>query len=344
MTHSFGRSFRWLVFAGMGMSGMAMTARVHAADPGAGAAPAAASGPFQPPALYAEPLPTVHAAGRLTYPMHVVGLRDLTYKEVAGYRPLKLDLYVPENTTVRHPAVVWIHGGGWEIGNPRADWTYGDWTQVLARLAARGYVVAAITYRFNREAAFPAAIQDVKDAIRFVRKHADLYGVDSGHIAAWGLSAGGHLAALAGTTCHVDALNAGSSDPALSPCVQAVVDWFGPADFNLGASSSNVAKLLGCAAEACTHDELARGSPVTYVSEGAPPFLLMQGGEDPLVPPEQSARLEAVLKAHGDSVQRIVYPGLGHGFSGATPQQEQQFLDEVFRFFDRTLHAAASRG
>src|SRR5580704_14546475 len=111
----------------------------------------AAPVPLIPP-LFESPLPTVNSTTRIQYPHGVVGLQDVTYKVVRGYRPLKLDLYVPADIKRRHPAVVWLHGGGWEIGNPRADWTYGDWTQVLARLAARGYVVAAITYRFSHEA------------------------------------------------------------------------------------------------------------------------------------------------------------------------------------------------
>jgi acetyl esterase/lipase len=298
-----------------------------------------------PPPLFEPPLPTVNSTPRIQYPHRVVGLRDVTYKVVPGYRPLKLDLYVPSNTRVQHPAIVWIHGGGWEIGNPRADWTYGDWTQVLAKLAARGYVIAAITYRFSHEAKFPAAIQDVKDAIRFVRKHAGLYGVDPSRVAAWGLSAGGHLAALAGTSCHADALNAGTADPDTSSCLQAVVDWFGSTDFNLGTlgpAARAVADFMGCDPSHCASELLATGSPVSYVEDDAPPFLIMQGSVDPIVPPAQSQTLADALKAHGNEVQLIIYPGLGHGFTGATGAQEQQILQTTFDFFDEKLaHNAA---
>jgi acetyl esterase/lipase len=307
--------------------------------------PQAAAPAPGPPPLFEPPLPTVHSTLRIQYPHGVVGLQDVTYKVVPGYRPLKLDLYVPTNTRVQHPAVVWIHGGGWEIGNPRADWTYGDWTHVLARLAARGYVVAAITYRFSHEAKFPAAIQDVKDAVRFVRKHATEYGIDPARIAAWGLSAGGHLAALTGTSCHAEALNAGAADPDTSSCVQAVVDWFGSTDFNLGPegpAARAVADLMGCEPSLCSTELLATGSPVSYVADGAPPFLIMQGSADPLVPPAQSQALAEALKAHGDEVQVIIYPGLGHGFTGATPAQEQQILETTFEFFDQKLANTAT--
>jgi acetyl esterase/lipase len=293
-----------------------------------------------PPPLFEPLLPTVRSIPRIQYPHGVVGLRDVTYKVVRGYRPLKLDLYVPTNTRVQHPAVIWIHGGGWEIGNPRADWTYGDWTQVLARLSARGYVVAAITYRFSHEARFPAAIQDVKDAVRFVRKHASLYGIDPSRVAAWGLSAGGHLAALTGTTCHTDALNGRTADPNVSSCVQAVVDWFGSTDFNLGTQRpvmGAIADFMGCEPSLCTAELLATGSPMTYVGDDAPPFLIMQGGADPIVPPIQSQALAEALKAHGVDVQLMVYPGLGHGFTGATHAQEQQMLETAFNFLDMKL-------
>lgn len=300
---------------------------------------AAETSKFLPPALYEEPLPTVDSATGIRYSNDVVGLRDITYKTVTGYRPLKLDLYVPRDTHTRHPAVIWIHGGGMELGNPRTDWTYGDWTQVLAELAGRGYVVAGITYRFSGEAIFPAAVLDVKDAIRFVRKNADLYGVDPDRLVAWGLSAGGYFSAMVGTTCQVDDFNAESSDPDISCCVQAVVDWFGPTDFNLGnidAKSDAVLKFLGC--DPCAEELRAQASPVTYVTDNAPPFLIMQGGADPLVVPEQSQRLHELLKAHGVESQLIVYPGLGHGFNGATEDQLREILETTFTYIDQQMH------
>jgi acetyl esterase/lipase len=293
--------------------------------------------------LYQAPLRTLTTAPRILYPGKVVGLQDLTYKTVPGFRPLKLDLYAPANTKVLHPAIIWIHGGGWEIGDPRSDWTYGDWTRVMAELAARGYVVAAVTYRFSGEAKFPAAIEDVKDAIRFVRKNAALYGADPNRIAAWGLSAGGHLAALAGTSCKADALNASAIDPETSSCVQAVVNWFGSSDFELAARNKPVAAMaamanfMGCASKVCTAEDWAVGSPVSYVSAGAPPFLIMQGADDKLVPPEQGQRLHDALKMQGADVRLIIYPGMGHGFEGASQQQQRELLDTVFRFFELKL-------
>jgi hypothetical protein len=148
--------------------------------------------------------------------------RDLAY---AGVSPSeKLDLYLPAGASVPYPVIVAIHGGGFTAG----DKSDGQVAPMLLGLA-RGYAVAAIDYRLSGEAKFPAQIQDVKSAIRWLRANAGRYKLDPARIAVWGDSAGGSLAALAGTSAGVAALsdpahgNAGQSD-----AVQAVVDWFGP--------------------------------------------------------------------------------------------------------------------
>jgi acetyl esterase/lipase len=209
---------------------------------------------------------------------------------------------------------------------------------VLAKLASRGYVVAGITYRLSDEAQFPAALLDVMDAIRFMRRHAKLYGIDENRIILWGLSAGAYLASMAGTACHVDAFNHSSDDQTISTCVQGVVDWFGPADFNLegAGSSSNIAKFLGCASAGYTPKELEAASPAQYFDpETPPPFLIMQGAEDRLVLPGQSQRLHNLLRSNKVDAQIIIYPGLGHGFQGASSAQLREKLTTTFAFMDR---------
>ncbi|MFT3906175.1 MAG: alpha/beta hydrolase [Steroidobacteraceae bacterium] len=192
----------------------------------------------------------------------VAGFRDIPYQVISGYHPQTADLYLPTRDKAPHPAVVYVHGGGWGLGSPRM----GSNVAMLSNLAARGFVVMGINYRFHGEAKFPAQIQDVKAAIRWLRSNAAEYGVDTARIGIWGESAGGYLAALAGTSCGVAALEpkaaaggpgpgaagpgatgagaAGAaprpampgmvtvnSDPKQSDCVQAVVDWYGPVDF-----------------------------------------------------------------------------------------------------------------
>jgi len=258
-------------------------------------------------------------------------LGDVTYQTISGYRPLKLDLYLPSAKLPSHPLplVVWVHGGGWMIGNPRADWTYGDWTQVLARLSARGYVVAGVSYRLSGEARFPAQIDDVHAALQFLRQNASHWGIDSNRVYIWGLSAGGHLAALAG-------MQSAQSKP--ESRVQGVVDWFGPTDFEAlkaSASTGAIPELLGCSSKGCTDAVLVAASPVSYVSAQAPPTLIMQGDADQLVPAAQSQELYDRLHAVGVPVKLLRMPGLGHGFTGATTQQLQQLLETTFAYFDQ---------
>jgi acetyl esterase/lipase len=136
----------------------------------------------------------------------VVGFADLTYSVLPGFRPLRLDLYQPPGAPGSHPLVVFIHGGGWMSGHTRHSGAFEDWPGVLASLAAKGYVVASVEYRLSGEAPFPAAIQDVKAAIRWLRARAPQYGIDRQRAIVWGGSAGGQLAALAATSCGAAAL------------------------------------------------------------------------------------------------------------------------------------------
>ena len=144
----------------------------------------------------------------------VVGFADLTYSVLPGFRPLRLDLYQPPGAPGSHPLVVFIHGGGWMSGHTRHSGAFEDWPGVLASLAAKGYVVASLEYRLSGEAPFPAAIQDVKAAIRWLRARAPQYGIDRQRAIVWGGSAGGQLAALAATSCGAAALRPVTERPA----------------------------------------------------------------------------------------------------------------------------------
>ena len=284
--------------------------------------------PLAVPTLWSPPLPTAADAHAYQFPIGAEMLGDITYQTIVGYRPLKLDLYLPTHARGKLPLVVWIHGGGWEIGNPRADWTYGDWTQVLARLAARGYAVAAISYRFSAEAPFPAQIDDVHAALRFLRANAKLWHIDPTRVMTWGLSAGGHLSALAATE---------SATAPPDERVQGAVVWFGPSDLSKLkiAPGSAAAILLACPNSGCSKAALQAASPVTYITPAAPPMLIMQGEADPLVDPAQAVELYQRLRAVGAPAQLIMLPGLGHGFTGASPAELQHLLDVTFDYFDQ---------
>jgi len=245
-------------------------------------------------------------------------LPDVVYGEVAGYRPLELDLYLPE-TTGPWPVIVHVHGGGWRRGSRRHPLpALGP--GFYAGLAGQGFAVAAIDYRLSGEARFPAPLEDVRAAIGWVGDHGASYGLDPGRVFLWGDSAGGHLALLAALT--------GATVPGSG--VQGVVAWFPVTDLaglpsDIAAAGgvpdpgpdSREALLLG--APAASVPDLARqASPVAHASAAAPPVLLMHGAADDLVPPAQSVRLAGALRAAGATVELELVPGATHFWTGAS--------------------------
>ncbi len=242
---------------------------------------------------------------------------DLVYAR-AGGKDLQLDLYLPEaSSNGRFPVVVWIHGGAWQSGSKEKP--------PAARLTARGYAVANINYRLSAEAQFPAPLHDAKAAVRWLRANAAEYGLDPGRFAAWGSSAGGHLAALLGTSGGVPALEGPLGNLNRPSRVQAVIDFFGPTDFlkmdaagskmNHDAPDSPESRLIGGPIQQ-NAEKAARANPITYVSPDDPAFLIMHGDKDPLVPHDQSRLLHEALKKAGVEASFETVKDAGHGFSG----------------------------
>jgi len=268
-------------------------------------------------------------------PEGVKALRDVEYARADG-TSLLLDLYVPEEGPDKAlPLVVWIHGGGWRAGSKEG-------CRALP-LAGEGYVVASINYRLTHEAVFPAQIFDCKAAIRWLRAHAQEYHIDPDRVGVWGSSAGGHLVALLGTSGDVKALEGDLGNPEQSSRVQAVCDWFGPTDFlTMRQQASERRRRLDAARPSAelqliggTIDE-RRGlavlaSPVTYVSEDDPPFLIAHGDSDPVVPVQQSQLFHDALKKAGVDSALLVLEGQGHGFRSRGPHEA------AVAFFERTL-------
>jgi acetyl esterase/lipase len=264
-------------------------------------------------------------------------LKDLVYARV-GQRELLLDLYLPQDAPEPLPVVVWIHGGAWRVGSKEDS--------PAARMAERGYAVASIGYRLSQEAIFPAQIHDCKAGVRWLRANAGRYGLDPGRIGAWGASAGGHLAALLGTSGGVGDLEGELGNLAASSRVQAVCDFFGPSDFarmndergimDHDAADSPESQFIGGSVQSCPH-LVARANPITYVSAGDPPFLMVHGGADRTVPPNQSELLYRTLRQAGVEAELHIVPGAGHGFQGATPAQRATIDRWVDAFFDRHL-------
>lgn len=266
-------------------------------------------------------------------PENVRALRDIPYVE-SGHERQKLDIYLPKQTTPElMPLVIWIHGGGWKSGNRfpcPALW-----------LTQKGFVVASLGYRLSGSAVFPAQIHDCKAAIRHLRANAMQYRIDENHIGVWGSSAGGHLVALVGTTGNTSELdgNVGMHAPTSSR-VQAVCDYYGPTDLlrmadqagpnsklDHDAKDSPESKLLGGPLQ--SKQQLARqANPITYVDPEDPPFLIVHGSADPLVPLGQSKLLNDSLQSSGVDTQLIVVPGGGHG-----PFRQPEQLNQVADFF-----------
>jgi len=262
-------------------------------------------------------------------------LRDLEYARV-GEKRLHLDLYLPEQSESPRPVVVWVHGGAWSGGDKSS-------TQAVG-LVRHGYATASISYRLSGEAVFPAQIHDCKAAIRWLRAHAKEYKLDPDHIGVWGSSAGGHLVALLGTSGNVRELEGNvGGNLEYSSRVQAVCDWYGPSDLlTIGDAPSDLrhnapdspeAKLIGGAIHQ-HRDAARRASPTTYVTGDAPPFLIMHGDQDMVVPISQSETLYEVLRKAGVEVTYLPQKGAAHGGPEFVTLENLQLIRE---FFDRHL-------
>jgi acetyl esterase/lipase len=289
---------------------------------------------------------------RIAFADGVTGLPDLTYATVSGFRPLTLDLYLPaRQASGGAPVIVYVHGGGWTTGHTRHSGAFENWPGVLASLASRGYVIASLNYRLSGEAPSPAAGHDVKSAVRWLRANASRFGIDKEHIGIWGGSAGGQLAALAGTTCGVQVLEPPATDsktPVESNCVQGVVAWYGVFDFAPLAKNvvpaTAVARYLGCEDGACSDEKVALASAIRYVDRGDPPFLLIHGALDRTVAVSQSEKFHAALQANAVKSQLIVFPDVDHSFIGSNPELTRsaslRALQATIDFFDATLRPA----
>jgi len=303
------------------------------------------------------------------FPGDVVGLPDLTYSSLTGYRPLILDLYQPARSGQSLPLVIYLHGGGWQSGHTRHSGAFEDWPGVLASIAARGYVVASVEYRLSSEAPFPAAVQDVKAAIRWLRAHASQFSIDKARAVVWGGSAGGQLAALVGASCGSAALEppspaanqrpepgAMASKTAAEPqanvesdCVQGVVTWYGVFDFSDLSHQSAEGdrsrgaeyRYLGCVPGKCSAATLGAASAITYVDAKDPPVLMIHGVNDHTVPIAQSRAYLAALRAKGVKGELVEIPGVDHSFIGATPAATREAslraLNRSIEFMDSTL-------
>jgi acetyl esterase/lipase len=292
------------------------------------------------PALAQEPQAKAKAQAQL--PDNIVVQRDLEYAK-AGDVSLKLDVYQPKAESAKpRPCVVWIHGGGWQNGNKS------NGARMLVGVLASGdYVGASVGYRLTDVASWPAQINDCKAAIRYLRANATKLGIDPNKIGVWGGSAGGHLVSLLGTSGDVPELEGNLGTTGVSSRVTCVVDFCGPADFalfgldspRLNESNNSVYKLFGGPPKDKA-DTAKQASPVTYVTKDDPPFLIMHGTADPLVPINQAQRLHDAQQQAGCSTLFVKVIDGGHGFfSPAIASRVKDFFDKQLLGKDITVSA-----
>ncbi len=267
-------------------------------------------------------------------------VRDLAYAWV-GEKKLLLDLYLPEKAESPLPVIVGIHGGGWANGSKAGG--HGSW------LARYGYAVAVINYRLSGAAIFPAQIEDCKAAIRWLRANAKKYHLDPDRFGATGHSAGGHLTALLATTGDVKEFDKGDHLE-VSSRIQAACPSAGPTDFlQMDAHAPKGAKLKHDSPKSPesrliggpileNKDKVARANPLTYVTRDDPPFLIIHGDQDPVVPAHQAELLHEALKKVGVPVQLHLVKGAGHGVGG------REVHELVRAFFDTHLKQDGKKG
>lgn len=257
--------------------------------------------------------------------------KDLVYGKGDGV-DLKLDLALPATGDGPFPALICIHGGAWQGGARQ------NLSQTIEVLAGRGYVAGTISYRLAPKARFPAQIEDCKAAVRWLRANAAKYRIQSERIGVMGFSAGAHLCCLLGTATPKDGLEGNGGNPERSSRVQAVVSYFGGTDFTTRTWTNDTEEkilipFLGASFDA-KPELYRRGSPITYVTKDAPPFLFFHGSEDKLVSPRQSHVLADKLKEAGVSAKVVIVEGEGHGWRG---EKLVQTLEQTMAFFDEQL-------
>jgi len=266
-------------------------------------------------------------------------ISDIPYCTGAG-KPLLMDIFIPKHSIAPlAPAILWIHGGGWERGDKNGN----SGAQLLA---AQGFVTASLFYRLSGDSPFPADIEDCKCAIRFLRANASKYGIDPERIGVAGASAGGHLAELVATADRSAGLEGQGGWESVSSKVQAAAAYYGVSDFTVGAMqfqhhTGKVVVKLFRGTEKEKPELYRKASPIFYVSQNGPPLLLVHGEDDDLVPFDQSVRMAETYRHAGLPIQLISVMHAGHDFEqvGQAPisPSVEQIHQETIDFFKRYL-------
>jgi acetyl esterase/lipase len=292
-----------------------------------------------PPPAHELPLPPARVTAD--------GVRVLTgvpYAAFPGVRPLELDLHLPASGDAA-PVVVFLHGGGWRLGSRRSLGPAYTRTvpSPFEQVARAGIAVASVDYRLSGEQTWPAQLSDAKAAVRWLRSRGGEAGIDPDRIAAWGESAGAHLALLLGLTgTDLDGAVNLDGDPGVagpSSAVAAVAAWYPPTDLaalpgdlrtDPGAADSREALMIGAPLNSVP-DRVREASPITYVRAEGPPILLLHGRDDRLIPCVQSERFAAAARDAGAAIDFDTYPGADHMWLGS-PEAARSALTRTILF------------
>ena len=245
---------------------------------------------------------------------------------------LAMNIALPKAATELRPAILCIHGGGFRAG--KRD----SYDGLCQQLAERGYVAATTSYRLAPKYQFPAAVHDVKAAVRFLRANAAKYQIDPDRIGVVGGSAGGHLAQFLGVTAGVAQFEGDGGHPTVSSHVSCVVNFYGPSDFTKSYGKSvDAAEVLplwfGGDLTTKLHPHQL-GSPLNWVTPEAAPTLLIHGTEDKYVAFEQAEWMHTRYQQVGAEVELLKLEGAGHGFKGTDADKANAAM---FEFFDSHL-------
>lgn len=274
---------------------------------------------------------TISSAAELVIPDNVIFERGVEYANPDG-RHLQLNLARPKEATGPLPVVLCIHGGGFRAGHRDGN------NALCLKLAQRGFVAATVSYRLAPQYQFPAAVYDVKSAVRWLRANAMKYQIDPARIGVTGDSAGGHLAQFLGVTAGVKEFEGDGGNADQSSRVTCVVNRYGPSDFTKSYAKSVDAEevlplFLGGGLQTALQRHI-ESSPLNWVTPDAAPTLILHGTEDKFVAYEQGVWLRDRLQACGVEVELVTFEGAGHGFKGADAEKAERM---TFAFFEKHL-------
>jgi len=276
-------------------------------------------------------------------PQEISITKDIVYGRVQGVA-LKLDIASPPGGKATYPALIFFHGGGWQQGDKSH---MHHW---LEKFASSGYVTASVGYRFAPAFKWPSQVEDAKNAVRFLRAHAQQFNIDPSRIGVMGESAGGYLALMLGFTGPTDGLDGEGGYQSFSSNVQAVVSFYSATDFSgrtwqlSPALEAEIQRYYNKSLPQVIADFtgtndiedpiLKKISVLSYVDKNDPPVLMFHGDSDPYSPVERAQNFERALTQANVPHELIIVKGGGHGWTGALQEETTRKMSE---FFDRIL-------